>query len=160
MNPDRFRTWRSHLGGSTGWQHPYRLWYEVLLASYCKNIGRIERSVTTSVIHDIAPDLQHPESTYEGFVDRTTRHLCQVVHVAPEGSPPVTGEFLGARFRFGDQSRVSRLVVIVDRRHLEHVIRTYVTNYDTARPHRGLKVGTPIAHPPQEAGEHGSLRRK
>jgi hypothetical protein len=33
-----------------------------------------------------------------------------------------------------------------------------VTHYDTARPHRGLNLATPIAHPRQEALECGSLR--
>jgi putative transposase len=33
-----------------------------------------------------------------------------------------------------------------NRRHLENVLATYVEHYNTARPHRGINLGVPVAH--------------
>jgi hypothetical protein len=40
---------------------------------------------------------------------------------------------------------VLRLVLILGRRHLEHVLRTYTTHYNAERPHRALALATPDA---------------
>ena len=49
---------------------------------------------------------------------------------------------------------------ILNRRHLEHVLRVYVDHYNTQRPHRALKVVAPIPpEPPPEAGENDICRR-
>jgi hypothetical protein len=37
------------------------------------------------------------------------------------------------------------LTLVVSRRHLEHVLRSYVRHYNTARPYRGIGLLTPIA---------------
>ena len=37
------------------------------------------------------------------------------------------------------------LTLVVSRRHLEHVLRSYVRHYNAARPHRGIGLLTPIA---------------
>jgi putative transposase len=39
-------------------------------------------------------------------------------------------------------------VLIVGRRHLEHVVREYAQHYNTHRPHRSLDQRTPLAKPP------------
>ena len=36
------------------------------------------------------------------------------------------------------------LTLVVSRRHLEHVLRSYVRHYNAARPHRGIGLLTPI----------------
>jgi transposase InsO family protein len=36
------------------------------------------------------------------------------------------------------------LILVVSRRHLEHVLRSYVRHYNAARPHRGIGLTTPI----------------
>jgi transposase InsO family protein len=36
-------------------------------------------------------------------------------------------------------------LLIVGRRHLEHVLRTYVTHYNRERPHRALALAPPEA---------------
>ena len=36
------------------------------------------------------------------------------------------------------------LILVVSRRHLEHVLRSYVRHYNVARPHRGIGLTTPI----------------
>ncbi len=50
-------------------------------------------------------------------------------------------------------------ILVLGRRHLERVLDSYVTHYDTARPHRGLNLATPVARPPQAASEGASLHR-
>jgi putative transposase len=37
--------------------------------------------------------------------------------------------------------------LVLGRRHLEHVLRTYIGHYNEARPHRRLDLRTPIGHP-------------
>jgi putative transposase len=39
-------------------------------------------------------------------------------------------------------------LLIVGRRHLEHVVREYALHYNTHRPHRSLDQRTPLAKPP------------
>jgi hypothetical protein len=45
--------------------------------------------------------------------------------------------------------RAERLdwTLILGRRHLERVLRTYIERYNEARPHRGLTLKTPIGNP-------------
>ena len=51
-------------------------------------------------------------------------------------------------------------LLILNRRHLEHVLRVYIDHYNTQRPHRALKLVPPIPpEPPPEAGEHDISRR-
>jgi len=37
--------------------------------------------------------------------------------------------------------------LVLGRRHLERVLRTYIGHYNEARPHRGLALQTPIGDP-------------
>jgi transposase InsO family protein len=47
-------------------------------------------------------------------------------------------------------------ILIWNRRHLQHVLDRYVAHYDTARPHRGIDLNTPItsAEPSPVSIEH------
>jgi transposase InsO family protein len=38
-------------------------------------------------------------------------------------------------------------MLVLGRRHLERVLRTYAAHYNEARPHRGLDLKTPEARP-------------
>lgn len=79
-----------------------RLWGEVLLSLLAKHVERIERGIAAPIIDDIAPYLQYPKSTDQGFVDRATSELREVVDVASEGCTPVASELLSAGFALGD----------------------------------------------------------
>jgi transposase InsO family protein len=63
------------------------------------------------------------------------------------------------RFVRTARSECLDLVLIVGRRHLERVVRDFARHYDTERPHRGLKLATPIAREPEQAPRGGRLRR-
>jgi len=54
------------------------------------------------------------------------------------------------RFVLTARSECFDWILILSQRHLERVVREFVRHYDTARPHRGLKLATPIARSPQE----------
>jgi putative transposase len=43
--------------------------------------------------------------------------------------------------------------IVLGRRHLERVLRTYVQHYNEGRPHRGLDLGTPIVDSSPAAGD-------
>ncbi len=43
--------------------------------------------------------------------------------------------------------------LVLGRRHLERVLRTYITHYNEARPHRGLDLRTPIEDPSPAVGD-------
>jgi len=49
-------------------------------------------------------------------------------------------------------------LLVVSRRHLEHVLRSYVEHYNKARPHRGITLMTPIRRP--LANGKGVIRRR
>jgi transposase len=43
--------------------------------------------------------------------------------------------------------------LVLGRRHLERVLRTYIAHYNEARPHRGLHLRTPIGNPSPAASD-------
>jgi putative transposase len=51
------------------------------------------------------------------------------------------------------------LILIVGRRHLERVLAEFVAHYDTARPHRGLELATPIPREQTPPKSGTTLRR-
>lgn len=44
--------------------------------------------------------------------------------------------------------------LVLGRRHLERLLRTYVEHYNRARPHRGLGLGLPEPPPPETTSVH------
>ena len=51
-------------------------------------------------------------------------------------------------------------LLILNRRHLHHVLRVYVDHYNTQRPHRALKLVPPDPpEPPPKTSGHGVRRR-
>jgi transposase InsO family protein len=50
-------------------------------------------------------------------------------------------------------------LLILGRRHLEHVLRTYVNHYNRERPHRGLALQPPEA-PPLRSPGGGQVHRR
>jgi len=52
--------------------------------------------------------------------------------------------------------------LILNRRHLEHVLRVYVDHYNHERPHRSLDLKAPIADgsAPGRPGLRGDIERR
>ena len=52
-------------------------------------------------------------------------------------------------------------ILVLGRRHLERVLRTYVEHYNEARPHRGIVLAVPHGDAPRKGRvEPGHMRRK
>jgi hypothetical protein len=51
-------------------------------------------------------------------------------------------------------------LLIVGRRHLEHVLRIYTTHYNRERPHRGLALLTPHATNADPPASRGEVKRR
>ena len=49
--------------------------------------------------------------------------------------------------------------LIVDRRHLEHVLRTYTTHYNRGRPHRARSLQPPEAIDETDQPDAGAIER-
>jgi transposase InsO family protein len=50
-------------------------------------------------------------------------------------------------------------LLIIGRRHLEHVLRTYIQHYNHERPHRALALQPPQPRAP-ELPQHGHVHRR
>lgn len=53
-------------------------------------------------------------------------------------------------------------LLILNRRHLEHVLRVYVGHYNRKRPHRSLDLTAPIPErsPPERGQSPGDVHRR
>jgi transposase InsO family protein len=51
-------------------------------------------------------------------------------------------------------------LLILGRRHLEEVLRTYVTHYNAARPHRGIGLDCPEGRRPLGTSPATTVRRR
>ncbi len=51
-------------------------------------------------------------------------------------------------------------LLILNRRHLERVLRVYIDHYHTQRPHRALELRPPAADAPRKGSHLGEIRRR
>ena len=51
-------------------------------------------------------------------------------------------------------------LLILNRRHLERVLRVYVDHYNTHRPHRALELQPPQPRQPPPTARFGEIRRR
>jgi putative transposase len=51
-------------------------------------------------------------------------------------------------------------LLILNRRHLEHVLRVYIDHYNTQRPHRALKLQPPDPGEPPPPSTSSEIRRR
>ena len=51
-------------------------------------------------------------------------------------------------------------ILIVNRRHLEHVLRTYAQHYNRERPHRALELRPPMAGDDRQRSRSGVIHRR
>src|SRR5438876_1841238 len=67
---------------------------------------------------------------------------------------------LAERFVRTVRSECLDWLLIVNRRHLERVLRVYVDHYNTQRPHRALKLRPPEPDQPPSQPTAGKIRRR
>jgi putative transposase len=51
-------------------------------------------------------------------------------------------------------------LLILNRRHLEHILRVYVDHYNRERPHRALELRSPAPHKRRERAPKGEICRR
>jgi hypothetical protein len=74
-----------------------RVGSEIPLSAGLEDVIRVEWSGSPAVVHDIAPDLEHPEPADDVFVDVAAGELIQVVQVPAKGHASIARQLLGAR---------------------------------------------------------------
>ncbi len=136
---------RVHLAGCTA--NPSGAWV-VQQARNLSFTGLLER--TRFLIHD-------RDSKFTACFDEVFRSEgIRVIHT-PVQAPQANA--FAERFVRTVRTECLDWLLIVGRRHLEHVLRTYTQHYNRERPHRGLALRPPQ---PQAAKltQHGHLHRR
>jgi putative transposase len=96
------------------------------------------------------------DSKYSGAFDEIFRTEGIRIVKTPVRSPKANA--IAERFVRTVRSECLDWLLILNRRHLEHVLHIYIDHYNTQRPHRALKLQPPI--PAAPAPEIGEVRRR
>jgi len=134
-------TRRVHLGGATS--NPDSAWVTQQarnLAMAVEEEGRSPRFL----IHD-------RDTRFTGPFDEVFRSQGMRILLTPIRAPNANA--LCERWVGTLRAECLDWTLILGRRHLERVLRTYVAHYNQARPHRGLDLRTPIGNPSLTEGD-------
>ena len=119
---------RVHLAGCT--TNPTGSW----VAQQARN--RLQRCLRADAVPDPRPRQQVQRRLRRGLPQRRDQGH-------PNTDPRATGKRLRRTLRPHRPSRVSHWLLILGRRHLEHVLHIYTTHYNRERPHRALALLPP-----------------
>ena len=100
-NVDRLRELADGLGREVSW------------VPGSEDVSRRERLVSASIVEDVTPYLQDPETADDGLVDRALGELSEVVHVSSQRHAPISGELLRTRLGLGDHWQDGQFDIIV-----------------------------------------------
>lgn len=95
------------------------------------------------------------DSKYSGPSDEVFRSEGIRIVKTPVRAPKANA--IAERFVRTVRSECLDRLLILNRRHLEHVLRVYVDHYNRERPHRSLNLKAPMTDG-AAPGNHGSLR--
>jgi len=98
------------------------------------------------------------DSKYTGSFDEVFRSAGIRVVKTPMRAPQANA----MAERFVRTARVECLdwLLILNRRHLERVLRVFVEHYNTQRPHRALNLRPPLPREPPPTPTVGEVRRR
>jgi putative transposase len=98
------------------------------------------------------------DSKYTGSFDEVFRSAGIRIVKTPRRAPQANA----IAERFVRTARVECLdwLLILNRRHLERVLRVYVNHYNTHRPHRALELQPPQRAKPPPTPPIGEIRRR
>jgi putative transposase len=128
-------TRRVHLGGAT--PNPDSAWVTQQARNLAMALQQEEPS-PRFLIHD-------RDSKFTGPFDEVFRSDGMRVVLAPIRAPNANA--FCERWVGTVRAECLDWTLILGRRHLERVLRTYIAHYNEARPHRGLALQTPIGSP-------------
>jgi putative transposase len=98
------------------------------------------------------------DSKYSGDFDEVFRSEGIRIVKTPVRAPRANA--IAERFVRTVRNECLDWLLILNRRHLERVLRVYVDHYNTQRPHRGLGLGTPDPDAPGARSTVGEIRRR
>ena len=100
------------------------------------------------------------DSKYSGPFDEVFRSEGIRIVKTPVRAPKANA--IAERFVRPVRSECLDWLLILNRRHLEHVLRVYVDHYNRERPHRSLDLNAPMADgsAPGRRGSHGDIQRR
>src|SRR5213592_272271 len=98
------------------------------------------------------------DSRYSGSFDEGFRSERVRILKTPVRAPKANA--LAERFVRTVRSECLDWLLIVNRRHLERVLRVYVDHYNTQRPHRALQLQPPKPEQPAPTPTVGAIRRR
>jgi putative transposase len=97
------------------------------------------------------------DGKYSGAFDEVFRSAKIRIVQTPVRAPQANA--IAERFVRTVRSECLDWLLILNRRHLERVLRTYVEHYNTHRPHRALKLQPPQSQQPPPAAATGEIHR-
>jgi len=98
------------------------------------------------------------DSKYSGPFDEVFRSEGLRMVKTPARAPKANA--IAERFVRTVRAECLDWLLILNRRHLERVLRVYIDHYNTQRPHRALELRPPAPDEPQERSPEGEIRRR
>ena len=100
------------------------------------------------------------DSKYSGAFDEVFRSEGMRIVKTPVRAPKANA--IAERFVRTVRSECLDWLLILNRRHLEHVLRVYVDHYNRERPHRSLNLKAPMPDgpPPGRRASPGDIQRR
>jgi len=98
------------------------------------------------------------DSKYSGPFDEVFSNEGIRIVKTPVRAPKANA--IAERFIRTVRSECLDWLLILNRRHLESVLRVYVDHYNRERPHRALELCPPDPHESQEASHVGQIHRR
>ncbi len=98
------------------------------------------------------------DSKYSGPFDEVFRSEQIRILQTPVRAPKANA--IAERFVRTLRAECLDWLLILNRRHLERVLRVYVDHYNTQRPHRALELRPPDPDQPSAPSTHGEIHRR
>jgi transposase InsO family protein len=108
--------------------------------------------------HGVRFLIRDRDSKYSGPFDEAFRSEGIRVLKTPVRAPKANA--VAERFVRTVRAECLDWLLILNRRHLEHVLRVYVDHYNRERPHRALELRPPQADEQRESSRPGEIRRR
>ena len=137
-------TRRVHLAGVTA--HPNSAW----ATQQARNLVIEDRLARTRFL------IRDRDAKYSGAFDEVFRSEGVRVIRTPIRSPKANA--FAERFVKTARRECLDHLLVLSERHLERILREYVTHYNKERPHRGLSLETPEPKPDTNCGDGGVVR--
>jgi putative transposase len=115
-------------------------------------------SASTSPTEGVRLLIRDRDSTYSGSFDEVFRSNRIRIVKTPVRAPQANA--IAERFVSTVRAECLDWLLILNRRHLERVLRVYVNHHSTHRPHRALELQPPQRAEPPPTPAIGEIRRR